>query len=66
MREPAVHCQQLTKAFGTTAVVQDVSFAIQPGHILALLDAGVDTPARLAAARRAARERGVTIPMLDR
>lgn len=37
MHKPAVDCTQISKAFGATAVVQDVSFAIQPGRILALL-----------------------------
>lgn len=37
MREQAVVCQELSKSFGSTVVVDHVSFAIQSGRILALL-----------------------------
>ncbi len=37
MWEKTVRCHQLNKAFGETAVVQDVSFSLPAGQILALL-----------------------------
>lgn len=37
MSDYAVVCTGVKKAFGATAVVDDVSFTIRPGHILALL-----------------------------
>ena len=37
MNRPAVICKNLNKSFDSQPVVQDVSFTVAPGRILALL-----------------------------
>ena len=37
MQQPAVICRKLRKSFGDQRVVEDITFTVAPGHILALL-----------------------------